>query len=134
MGNICNRRELKKTYSWNNLPDEIILEILSYLSIKDLGQCAQVSKRFQNICHTESLWWKINVCMKIVPTSFLIHILANGCQYLSLQWSLIDVSKGYPREVGNPFTRKNFQNVSTYPHIHSTCSQEVFILFSTTVH
>ena len=134
MGNICSRRELKKSYSWNNLPDEIILKILSYLSIKDLGQCAQVSKRFQKICYTESLWCKVNVCMKIVPSSFLTHILANGCQYLSLQWSLIDESKGFSNEVEIPATRKNFKKVSTYPLFHSTCLQEVFNLFPTTAY
>ena len=33
-----------------NFPDEIILKILSYLSIFDLAKCAQVSKQLMMIC------------------------------------------------------------------------------------
>ena len=40
----------------NDLPDEVILNIFTYLSTKDLGRCACVSKRFKSISKTESLW------------------------------------------------------------------------------
>ena len=38
-----------------NIPDEIILKIFSYLSIQDLGNWTEVSKRFRNICWDQSL-------------------------------------------------------------------------------
>ena len=38
-----------------NIPDEIILKIFSYLSIQDLGNWTEVSKRFRNICWDKAL-------------------------------------------------------------------------------
>ena len=38
-----------------NIPDGIILKIFSYLSIKDLGNWTEVSKRFRNICWDKAL-------------------------------------------------------------------------------
>ena len=32
-----------------DMPDEIILKIINYLKIKDLGRCAKVSKRLRTI-------------------------------------------------------------------------------------
>ena len=94
MGNICKNIQKKSHGGFNVLPDEIILEIFTYLSIKDLAKCAKVSKRFRSISYSESLWCKINACMKIIPVRFLSHILSNGCQYLNLQWALIDGPQG----------------------------------------
>ena len=39
------------------LPDEIVLKVLSYLKTNDLKRCGQVSRRFRNICqdYQESL-------------------------------------------------------------------------------
>ena len=38
------------------LPNEILVTILSYLDFKDLGYCAQTSHRFRNISQYPSLW------------------------------------------------------------------------------
>ena len=40
----------------SDLPDEVVLKIISYLNLKGLAQCAQVSKRLRNICKDVSLW------------------------------------------------------------------------------
>ena len=37
------------------LPNEIILQTLDYLHVKDLEQCAKVSKRFKEICDIRKL-------------------------------------------------------------------------------
>ena len=37
------------------LPNEIILQTLGYLHVKDLEQCAKVSKRFKEICDIRKL-------------------------------------------------------------------------------
>ena len=41
-----------------HLPDEIILKILSYLSLGELIQCAKVSRRFETICKDKSLSYR----------------------------------------------------------------------------
>ena len=38
-----------------DLPDEVILKIFSYLSVKDLGNWTKVSKRLRNICWDKAL-------------------------------------------------------------------------------
>ena len=39
-------------------PDEIVLKILSYLSLGELIQCARVSKRLNRICRDKSLSYR----------------------------------------------------------------------------
>ena len=41
-----------------NLPNEIVLQILGYLSLGELIQCARVSNRLKNICKDRSLRYK----------------------------------------------------------------------------
>ena len=41
--------------SIQDLPDEIILEVISYLEIEDQLRCGGVSKRIRKISHDESL-------------------------------------------------------------------------------
>ena len=51
------------------LPNKILAKIFSYLSLKDLGNCAQVSKRVWEICQIESL----GLNSKIAAVNNLIH-------------------------------------------------------------
>ena len=44
-----------------NLPDEIVLQILCYLSLGELIQCARVSKRLSTICEDKSLSYRSNM-------------------------------------------------------------------------
>ena len=67
-----------------NLPDEVILNVLCYLETKDLMLCSHASKRMRELCLDGSLWKNINIYDKTVPTEFLELVLNNGCQYLSL--------------------------------------------------
>ena len=46
---------LTRVFSLNDLPDEILLKLFSYLGPKDLGRCLQVSKRFNRIAKDESI-------------------------------------------------------------------------------
>ena len=82
------------------LPDEIILNIFSHLTIKDLGRCAQVSKNFYSITYDKTLWTKILVtsCMppqefvppigykppQVMPERLLIQALSRGVTYLGI--------------------------------------------------
>lgn len=72
------------------LPSEILLKVLTHVTIKDLKNCAQVSKRFKYICNDEMLWQKINLCDKIVSTIFIEKILEKGCLYLNLNNAVLE--------------------------------------------
>ena len=87
-----NRKRVRKinigktqTFELGDLPDEVILNILSYLSMKELMNCGQVSKRIRAISHDEALWRKVNLQGLKVSTDFLEMILNNGCKHLSLK-------------------------------------------------
>ena len=67
-----------------HLPNELLLKILSYLSIKSIISCGLICKRIRFISHDVSLWQKINLYQKTVPTKFLKFVMKNGCKYLSL--------------------------------------------------
>ena len=74
---------------WQDLPDEIILKFLSYLEVKDLISCGQLSKRTRNISQDRSLWVTANLEKKIVKTELLEMILLKGCKILNLSNSTI---------------------------------------------
>ena len=87
-----NRKKVRKisigktqAFELGILPDEVILNILSYLSTKELMNCGQVSERIRAISHDETLWQKVNLYRLKVSTEFLQMILNNGCTHLSLK-------------------------------------------------
>ena len=73
-----------------DLPDEIILKIFSFLDRKDLNLASLVSKRTYNISQDCSLWLTINFYKKKLSTSLLERVLTNGCKYLSLQHATLE--------------------------------------------
>ena len=81
------RRE--KETKWQDLPDELILKILSYSEVIDLISCGQVSKRTRNISHENSLWKTAILEKKIVKTELLEMIVLKGCKILNLSNSTI---------------------------------------------
>ena len=66
------------------MPNEIILNIFTHLTIKDLGRCAQVSKNFCAIAYDKTLWTKILVTSRIMPHRLLVQALSRGAKYLGL--------------------------------------------------
>ena len=72
-----------------DLPDELILIILSYLELKHLISCGQVSKRIRRISHDSTLWVTANLEKKNVKTELLEMILRKGCRTLNLSHSTI---------------------------------------------
>ena len=77
-----------------DLPDELILKVMSNLKLLDLIRCGQVSKRIRLICHDESIWQKVNLYQRTVPNIVLELILNNGCKYLSLKETSIGLPGG----------------------------------------
>jgi hypothetical protein len=68
------------------MPDEVLLKIMSYLDIKSLLKCSQLSKRLRIISFDETLWVKIILSEgQMVPSEFIKFVLENGCKYLSLR-------------------------------------------------
>ena len=49
--------------NFSDLPDEVMLKILTYLNFKDLARCAKVSKRLRKVCKDQSL------CGELAPYS-----------------------------------------------------------------
>ena len=72
-----------------DLPDEIILKILSYADVKDLISYGEVSKRTRNISQDSSLWVTANIKKKIVKVKLLELILIKGCKILNIYNSTI---------------------------------------------
>ena len=80
-----NKISTMTTLQFEDLPDEIILKVLSFLEIKDLLRCGQISKRIRTVSHDECLWEKINLFEgQNVPSKFIEMIINRGCKYLSL--------------------------------------------------
>ena len=65
-----------------NLPEEILLKTFSNLNILDLGECVVVSKRFQRICHDQSLEYSKNHSIpslyKITTSYYLKELVKLG--------------------------------------------------------
>ena len=73
-----------------DLPNEVILNVLSFLQLPDLIRCGLVSKRIRRVSFIECLWHKIYILnsdhsRKIVPTELVKRIINRGCKYLSLR-------------------------------------------------
>ena len=75
------------SFRLNLLPDEIIIEILLSVNIKDIVQCMSVNKRLRAIAHDSSLWEAMHLKSKEgVPAKLLKIILQNGCKYFSFPY------------------------------------------------
>ena len=70
--------------SFLDLPNEIILKVLSYTEITDVLRCGQVSKRLRTISNDKSLFQIVNLSGKYVTTDFLVTVLNKGCRSLDI--------------------------------------------------
>ena len=75
--------------NFQDLPDELVLKILSFTETIDLIGCGQVSKRIRRVSHDDTLWVTANLEKKTVKTELLEMILRKGCRTLSLSHSEI---------------------------------------------
>ena len=82
-----SKRQKLSCVQFEDLPDEVILKICSFMDIREILKCAQVSKRIQAISKDESLWLKLNFFEGYVPYPFLEKAVENGCRYLSLAFA-----------------------------------------------
>ena len=70
--------------SLETLPNEVFLKIFTHLTVKDLGRCAQVSKKCCAIAYDKSLWKKVLVTSGTVSNKLLEQALSRGLKYLGL--------------------------------------------------
>ena len=70
--------------SFEDLPDEIILQIFNLLEFYDNASASQVCVRWKLLSEDQSIWQKINLSGRQVPAKFVRKALRHGCQYLRL--------------------------------------------------
>jgi len=85
----ARKRKKASTLPFENLPVEIELEVMSYLDIRDLVRCTRVSKKIRALCQDQSLWQKINLSWKKIPSSFVQFVLDKNCKSLILHGSAV---------------------------------------------
>ena len=88
--------------AFEDMPDEIVLQIFKHLEFYDNASSSQVCKRWKLLSEDQSLWQKINLGGRQVPAKFIEKALRHGCQYLSLHGTEIE-NELYV----NPFSVKN---------------------------
>ena len=78
-----------KMYHFLDLPDELILKVLSYTETVDILRCGGVSKRIRTISNDNSLFQSVDLSGKIVKADFLETVLNKDCKSLNLSNSFI---------------------------------------------
>ena len=92
------------------LPDELLLDIFELLGVKDRGRCAQTSKRFRKVSQDETLWQKLNLDEKEVPSQFLELAISRGLKYLSFRCAKLSGHQNLPIDTKSV----KYLNVSSY--------------------
>ena len=85
----ARKRKKVSTFPFEDLPVEIELEVMSYLDIRDLVKCTGVSKGIRALCQDQSLWQKINLSWKKIPSYFVQFVLDKNCKSLILHGSTV---------------------------------------------
>ena len=86
---LDTKRSETPAQNLQDLPDEIILKVLSYSEPKDLISSRQVSKRLRKISNDNSLWQNVHLVGKVVKAKCLELILNKECKNLTLSNSII---------------------------------------------
>ena len=67
-----------KVSGFQLLPNDLILKIFTYVSIRDLGNCAQLSKNLRLIANDKELWIKFLFTRGQIPDGFVEYVLSKG--------------------------------------------------------
>ena len=67
-----------------DLPNEIITKVLSYVELRDLFSFGCLSTRTRAVSRVKTLWQKLSIRNKTLKTEFLKFMLKNGCKFLEL--------------------------------------------------
>ena len=85
---ISGAAEIKMEH-FLDLPDELILKVLSYTETVDILRCGGVSKKIRTISNDNSLFQSVDLSGKIVKADFLETVLNKDCKSLNLSNSFI---------------------------------------------
>ena len=88
-----SKRQKLSLFPLEDLPDEVLLKILSYLDIKGVLQCGHLFKRIREISNDKSLWKKLNLTGRKIPFGFIEKAMENGCEYLKLRYASVNGRK-----------------------------------------
>ena len=81
----CSKMAKLSSAAFEDMPDEIVLQIFKHLEFHDNASSSQVCKRWKLLSEDQSLWQKINLHGMEVPAKFIEKALRHGCQYLGLK-------------------------------------------------
>ena len=116
---MAKRRKISKlpTASFEDLPDEIILQIFTHLEFYDNASASQVCIRWKSLSEDQSIWQKINLSGRQVPAKFIQKALRHGCQYLRLcGTNIMNVPRPNPFSVSNQLKYLSISSDSTDKH------------------
>ena len=103
--------------SFEDLPDEIILQIFTHLEFYDNASASQVCIRWKSLSEDQSIWQKINLSGRQVPAKFIQKALRHGCQYLELcGTNIMNVPRPNPFSVTNQLKYLSISCDSTDKH------------------
>ena len=81
----CSKMAKLSSAAFEDMPDEVVLQIFKHLEFYDNASSSQVCKRWKLLSEDQSLWQKINLHGREVPAKFIEKALRHGCQYLGLK-------------------------------------------------
>ena len=67
-----------KVSGFQLLPSDLIFKIFTYVSVRDLGNCAQLSKNLRLIANDKELWIKFLFTRGQIPDGFVEYVLSKG--------------------------------------------------------
>ena len=67
-----------------DLPNEILIQVLRCLEIRDLFSFGHLSTRTRAVSRDKTLWQKVTIRNKTLKSEFLKFIVRNGCNFLKL--------------------------------------------------
>ena len=79
----CQQNTMLST-KLEDLPNEIITKVLSYLDLRNLFCFGHISKRTRSISRDKAVWRKLTIHNQNLKSRLLKFMLRNGCKFLKL--------------------------------------------------
>ena len=104
-----------ETSEIEQLPNEILLKILTYLDVINILKSGQICKRIREITRNTALWQKTILFKKIVSFEFVKFVLDSGCKYLNLNEAKIVATIRLKNE--SQLTELDLSGCSAFSHV-----------------
>jgi len=113
-----------------SLPDNILFQIFVKLPIKDLGQCALVSKRWRSLSHDSVLWRFLDFRPFHISIPQVQAILEQRCSD-ALKTLAIEGENLQPSAISNSFLNYLSENYSNLTFLHLQAFNVAFVSLKT---